>query len=497
MSSSRPTLAYSAKSKKETPLVIPHLIEAEQAVLGAIICNNEAFDRVSDFLIPSHFYVAANQKVYDVICSLIRSGSEASHVTIKANLAPDVGADGMDSDRYVDHLMFQSTTLLSVADFAKVIFDMSKRRDLIALSEEMRQRAYTADIDDEPQTQIEEIEQKLTSLKGGYLNKKFDNIPLSIDQWFDRELPEPDRLMGAWMTTTSRIILNAPTGIGKTNFTMALGAHTSAGIDFLHWRSHRPARVLFIDGEMSRRLLLGRMREAVRRLGMQPNGFHVLSHEDIPGFQPLNTSEGRSMFEQIISRIGNLDFVILDNIMSLTKGDMKDEESWADVMPLIKSLTARNIGQLWVHHTGHDTSKGYGSKTKEWVVDTVVQGSENPRADTDVSLTLDFPKARERTPETRRDFKKVAVALVDDCWVHDAAPESKPTKVTPLGAKFLSALHGAFATGPTQTFQTWKAVTLDQWRAESVTMGPLINRNLTVQEPYSTSTNASLSRRTT
>jgi hypothetical protein len=63
--------------------------------------------------------------------------------------------------------------------------------------------------------------------------------------------------------------------------------------------------------------------------------------------------------------------------------------------------------------------------------------------------------------------------LVDDRWVHDAAPQSKPTKVSPLGTKFLSALHGALASGPTQTFQTWKAITFDQWRSECFTVGLL------------------------
>ena len=48
------------------------------------------------------------------------------------------------------------------------------------------------------------------------------------------------------------------------------------------------------------------------------------------------------------------DLIIFDNIMSLTVSDLRDEEGWKAIMPWIKSLTARRIGQLWIIHTGHD-----------------------------------------------------------------------------------------------------------------------------------------------
>jgi hypothetical protein len=86
-------------------------------------------------------------------------------------------------------------------------------------------------------------------------------IPLAASEWLSRELPPLDPLIGAWMTTTSRILLSADTGLGKTNICMALAAHASAGVDFLHWRAYRPARVLYVDGEMSRRLLKDRIED--------------------------------------------------------------------------------------------------------------------------------------------------------------------------------------------------------------------------------------------
>jgi RecA-family ATPase len=59
--------------------------------------------------------------------------------------------------------------------------------------------------------------------------------PLSLDDWRSRDdLDEPDFLLGNWLSTTSRALLTAATGIGKTNFAIALGMRVAAGLPFLH-----------------------------------------------------------------------------------------------------------------------------------------------------------------------------------------------------------------------------------------------------------------------
>jgi RecA-family ATPase len=64
-----------------------------------------------------------------------------------------------------------------------------------------------------------------------------DLPPLTFKEWRERKLPPLDMLLGHFMSTTSRILLAADTGLGKTNFCMALAAHAAAGKDFLHWRA--------------------------------------------------------------------------------------------------------------------------------------------------------------------------------------------------------------------------------------------------------------------
>jgi hypothetical protein len=298
---------------------------------------------------------------------------------------------------------------------------------------------------------------------------------LTLDEWLNRKLPQPDFLLGSWLTTTSRVLINAPTGIGKTMFGIALAIAIAGGLGFLHWRGIRLARVLFIDGEMSRRLLLDRLADEVKRIGgVRPTGMHILSHEDVTGFAPLNTKEGQGVIERIVKDIGGVDLIIFDNIMSLIAGDMKEEGGWAACLPWIRSLTRRNVGQLWLHHTGHDTSRGYGTKTREWQMDTVAHFEEVKRPDTDVSFQIAFPKARERRPENRAEFADTRIALVNDEWTSQPmSGGGKAKNVPPLAEKFFDALANATIGSTAAKMFSRPTATIEEWRAECFKIGLL------------------------
>jgi hypothetical protein len=294
------------------------------------------------------------------------------------------------------------------------------------------------------------------------------SLPLTLDEWATRKLPVADFISGDWLTTTSRTLLVAPTGIGKTMFALALAFSVALGRGFLQWRAQRPVRVLFIDGEMSRRLLQERLIGEEKRWNARPSTLYALSHEDIEDFAPLNTPKGQAQVEAVISKIGGVDLIVFDNIMSLTTGDMKDEESWRETLPWLKRLTARMVGQIWIHHTGHDQTKSYGTKTREWQMDTVIILETVENLLTDVSFMLRFDKARERTPTTRADFSEQHVTLVDDKWSSQQEKPVAKKKISPLGAKFLDALRDATVGSNQPKMHGWPTASIDQWKAMCV-----------------------------
>jgi hypothetical protein len=165
-----------------------------------------------------------------------------------------------------------------------------------------------------------------------------------------------------------------------------------------------------------------------------------------------------------------VDCIVFDNIMSLVSGSMKEEEPWKQVQPLIYRLTSLQIAQLWVHHTGLDTSRGYGASIKEWTIDTVVQMNKAERPDTDVSFSFTFRKARERTPETRRDYDECTIALVNDEWI-SSGKTAKRAALNPSNKKFLDAMTNVYASGATESFNRRKIVRVDHWRAECELLG--------------------------
>src|SRR3954469_10515352 len=142
----------------------PHNIEAEQSLLGAILVNNEALYRVSDFLEPPHFFEPIHQQIYDIERSLIRTGKLASPVTMKTFLPADVTIAGLTIAQYLARLAAEATTIINAADYGRAVYDLAIRRELIEIGEEMVNEAYASAVDSAPREQIEEAERRLYDL---------------------------------------------------------------------------------------------------------------------------------------------------------------------------------------------------------------------------------------------------------------------------------------------------------------------------------------------
>src|SRR5437763_9847138 len=142
----------------------PHNIELEQALLGAILVNNEAFYRVSDFLEPRHFFEPIHQKVYEVTASLVRVGKTATPITLKTFLPPDLDIAGLTVSQYLARLAAEATTVINAEDYGRTIYDLAVRRDLIRIGDDMVNVAYDAPVEFPPQDQIEDAERRLYEL---------------------------------------------------------------------------------------------------------------------------------------------------------------------------------------------------------------------------------------------------------------------------------------------------------------------------------------------
>src|SRR5579863_1924501 len=137
--------------------VPPHNIEAEQALLGAILVNNDAFDRVSDFLKAQHFSEELHRRIFDVASQLIRAGKLATPITLKTFLGEhDLG--GVTIPQYLARLAAEATTIINAYDYGRSVYDLAMRRELISIGEDVVNVAFDAPVDSSPRDQIEEAE---------------------------------------------------------------------------------------------------------------------------------------------------------------------------------------------------------------------------------------------------------------------------------------------------------------------------------------------------
>jgi len=141
----------------------PHNIEAEQALLGALLVNNDAVERVADFLDTRHFHDGLHQRIYDIIIKLRRDGKSATPVTVKTFIPPQDVAD-IDVPRYLALLAAEATTIINAQDYARTIYDLAVRRSLIGIGEDIVNTAYDAPVDLSPRLQIEQAEKGLFEL---------------------------------------------------------------------------------------------------------------------------------------------------------------------------------------------------------------------------------------------------------------------------------------------------------------------------------------------
>ncbi len=142
----------------------PHNIEAEQALLGAILVNNDAFYRVSDFLEADHFHEPLHRQIYSVTSDMIRAAKRANPVTIKTFLPEDEKIGDMTVATYLARLAAEATTIINAEDYGRSIYDLATRRNLIGIGEDMVNIAFDAPVDMSPNVQIEDAERRLFEL---------------------------------------------------------------------------------------------------------------------------------------------------------------------------------------------------------------------------------------------------------------------------------------------------------------------------------------------
>ncbi|MBD3624692.1 MAG: replicative DNA helicase, partial [Rhodobacteraceae bacterium] len=143
---------------------VPHNIEAEQALLGALLVNNEVYDRIAAIVNEAHFYDPVHSRIFEIAAARIQKNALASPVTLKAFMEDDPGLAELGGPAYLVRLAASAISVFAARDYAQLIYDLAIRRKLMELGEEISLKAATVRPDSEPREQIVEAEQQLYKL---------------------------------------------------------------------------------------------------------------------------------------------------------------------------------------------------------------------------------------------------------------------------------------------------------------------------------------------
>ncbi len=210
----------------------PGNVELEMALLGAILVNNRAFERVSEFLLPEHFTDPAHARIYAAAGALIQRGQQASPVTLKQFLEQDESLTEIGGTRYLAELAAGALNIIDAEAYARSIHDLYLRRALIDLGEEVVNDAYRVEIEQSATDLIENAEHKLFELastgqyEGGFqeFSRTLTNAIRMAESAYRREgqltgvttgLTDLDRLLGGLQKSDLLILAGRP-GMGKT-----------------------------------------------------------------------------------------------------------------------------------------------------------------------------------------------------------------------------------------------------------------------------------------
>jgi replicative DNA helicase len=142
----------------------PYNPEAEQTLLGALLINNAAYLRVSEFLLPEHFGNAMHGRIFAAIGKLIERGQLANPVTLKNLFDQDSALTEVGGAQYLGRLAEAAITVIDAADYGRLVHDLYLRRQLISLGEDIVNDAFRQDLDDPALEQIERTEKTLFDL---------------------------------------------------------------------------------------------------------------------------------------------------------------------------------------------------------------------------------------------------------------------------------------------------------------------------------------------
>ena len=278
---------------------LPHNLEAERTVLGAILIENEAFHNAAEILTQSDFYRDAHRKIFARMTSLSEKGDAIDLVTLKEEMVRSGDLDGAGGVAYLSSLVEGVPRATNVPYYSRIVKDKAVLRNLISAANRISRAAFEQP--EETQSVLDEAEKSIFEIAEDSLRSGFENVSSIVKTTFKTidELSEKRELisgiatgfaefdeMTSGLQPSDLIIVAARPAMGKTSFCMNIAQYVGLKTD---------KTVGVFSLEMSKEQLVLRMLCGESRVDMHKLRSGFLSEKDweklIQGVSELSQSK--------------------------------------------------------------------------------------------------------------------------------------------------------------------------------------------------------------
>lgn len=346
----------------------PHSVEAEQSVLGGLLLENEALDRVADILMPDDFYRHDHRVIYDHISRLIQHSKPADIVTVAESMDSTAELQGVGGIAYLGALAQNTPSAANIRRYAEIVRERSVMRKLVEIGTGIADSAFSpqgkdaAQLLDEAEAKIFEIAEGGKRSTQGFIDIKvlLPQVADRIDQLFQRDnqsdvtgistgFTDLDSMTSGLQGGDLIIVAGRPS-MGKTAFSINIAENVALDID-------NPLPVAIYSMEMGATQLAMRMIGSVGRLDQHRMRTGKLEDEDwvrlttalgklndapifIDESAGLNALEVRARARRLHRQYGKLGLIVVDylQLMSSTRVGENRATEISEISRALKSL---------------------------------------------------------------------------------------------------------------------------------------------------------------
>ncbi len=338
--------------------MVPHNVEAEEAVLGSLLIDPEALFRVSPFLKGEDFYIQKNAWIYETILTLHERREPIDFVTLCDELERRGQLEELGGAAYVTYLINAVPSAIHVEAYGHIVEQAAIRRRLLSTASQIAQLAYQ-EAEDIDQT-VDQAEQALFSVSQRRITRDLAPIQDVIRRYYDRieylyaHQGEPlgvptgyvdiDRLLGG-LQRSDFIIIAARPSVGKTSLCLSIGRNAARhGLHVAIFSLEMSAEQIvqrMVSAETgidAQRLRLGDLHDDEWPLFVQATGKLAdlaVFIDDTPSISALQL---RTKARRLHAEHG-LDLVVVDYLQLMT-GDVRSENRVQEVSYISRSLKA-------------------------------------------------------------------------------------------------------------------------------------------------------------